>query len=128
MPPKKPCAQLGCVEERPDAYRAHVQVRNEWGHKEHLYGPHRRVKHRADADLTSIRAAAEGWSSRVDEVEAMKKETRRLQRQREFEARVAMEVDQCKTRRVHACSQPSGLAPFPTQVAKSHSGIPESAR
>ena len=99
MPPKRPCAQLGGIDEAPGDYRAHLHVRNEWGHDEQLYGPHRRVKHRADADLASIRAAAEGWSSKDDEVKAMRAETRRLQRQAEFESRVASGMDQYEAQR-----------------------------
>ena len=64
-----------------------------------VYGPRRQAKHRAEADLASIRAAAGGWGSRDDAVKAMRTETRRLQRQAEFEARVAMGMDQYEAQR-----------------------------
>ena len=99
MPPKKPPAQLGRIWEGSAVYSAQLKFKNDMRDLETIQGPRRTSKQRAEADLASIRAAAEGWSSRADALKAMGMEAHRLQAQAEFENRVAMGVDQYEAQR-----------------------------
>ncbi len=79
----------GAVEILGSSFRAHMQRRSEDGRNEHIRGPRRREKRKAEQDLETLRAAAEeaasdaAWS-------AMAAESRRLQERADFEARVSV--------------------------------------
>ena len=85
--------------------RAHLQRRNEFGVNEHIRGPRRGQKRRAEQDLEALRAAAAQagpdatWS-------AMCAEGRRLRERADFEARVSAYVVNYTSAR-----EPRDLAP-----------------
>eukprot|EP00973_Karenia_brevis_P055731 7752389-Karenia_brevis.AAC.1 len=76
----------GVVERFGDGFlRAHLQRRADDGRKDHIHGPRRGEKRKAEEDLEAIHAAACGpdaWSG-------MAAEARRLHERADFEARVA---------------------------------------
>jgi hypothetical protein len=80
----------GAVGVHGNSFRADFQ-RREGGRKEHIYGPRRGEKRKAEQDLEALRAAAEqagsdaAWSS-------MSAECHRLQERADFEARVSAYV------------------------------------
>ena len=58
MPNKhRPLAELGSVVEHHGGHCAHLQFRSDVGTKDHIRGPDRLDKARAEADLAQIRAA-----------------------------------------------------------------------
>ncbi len=62
----------GAVEIQGSSFRAHMQRRGEDGRKEHIRGPHRGEKRKAEQDLERLRAAAEeasdaAWSAMAAE-------------------------------------------------------------
>ena len=71
--------------------RAHMQRRSESGRKEHIRGPRRGEKRKAEEDLEALRAAAKeaGLAAAWD---AMAAEARRLQERANFETRVSIRV------------------------------------
>ena len=92
MPWKQtPLAELGSVEPHSDGYRAHLQYRDEAGTKKNTYGPDRRDRSRAEADLAQIRAAGAVGNTRERGLQIMSAE-RRLQVSASFEAEVRVAV------------------------------------
>ncbi len=82
-------ASAGALELSDDSRsRAHMQRRGEGGRQEHICGPRRGEKRRAEQDLEALRVAAEeaGPAAAWD---AMAVEARRLQERADFEARVS---------------------------------------
>ena len=95
----------GAVEIQGSSFRAHMQRRGEDGRKEHIRGPHRGEKRKAEQDLERLRAAAEeasdaAWS-------AMAAESRRLQERADFEARVSVCASALVVRPPSPCSEES---------------------
>ena len=83
-----PCgtAAAGSIEPVGDScLRAHMQRRAGDGRKEHIRGPRRDEKRKAEENLATIRAVAQG----PDAWNAMTAEAHRLQERAEFEGRVA---------------------------------------
>lgn len=74
----------GAVENLGIRFRAHVQRRGSNGRKDHIHGPHRGEKRKAEQDLETLRAAAKhagpgkAWS-------AMTAESRHLKERADFE-------------------------------------------
>ena len=48
------------IENRADGFQDHMQCRGTNGHKKHVYGPRRGEKRKAEQDMGTLRAAAEG--------------------------------------------------------------------
>ena len=79
----------GTVETLGSSFRAHMQRRGEGGRKEHIRGPRRGEKRKAEQDLEMLHAAAGETASDVA-WRAMAAESRRLQERADFEARVSV--------------------------------------
>jgi len=72
--------------------RAHVQRRGEGGRKEHIYGPRRGEKRKAEEDLEALRAVVARVADPAQAWGAMASEARALQERADFEARVSVRV------------------------------------
>ena len=80
---------LGSVFELGASYRAHFQHRDE-GRKQHVYGPRRGQKRRAEEDLELMRTAARGKTEKRDVYAAIAEEGRRLKERAEWEGAVVV--------------------------------------
>ena len=96
-------AYSGTVEITSDLQmRAHFQ-RRAMGRKEHIRGPRRGEKRRAEQDLELIRAAAE---EEIDPWHAMSIEAHRLQERAEYEAQVTATAASISSQTLSTASQP----------------------
>ena len=80
---------LGSVFDLGASYRADFQYRDE-GRLQHIYGPRRGQKRRAEEDLELMRAAARGKTEKRDIYAAIAEKGRRLTERSEWESTVAV--------------------------------------
>ena len=100
MPPKKLLSQLGNIEEFATTYTADIQHRDGQGKKQHIRGPGRSSRTRAERDLASMREASQGHATWAEGLAAMHSENLELHQASEKEARVAMGIDQYLSQRM----------------------------
>ena len=108
-------AKIGAVETmRSHCFRAHLQRRANNGCKEHIYGPKRNAKRKAELDLDLIRHSAEesedSWGSMIAAA-------RRLQNRAKFELEVALCAETCLAAKDEA--QTCDTQPCSTQTYES---------
>ena len=112
-------AKIGAVETmRSHCFRAHLQRRANNGCKEHIHGPKRNEKRKAELDLDSIRHAAEesedAWGSMVAVAH-------RLQDRAKFEVEVSLCAETCMAAKddAHENTQPCDTQTCESQICES---------
>ena len=101
MPPKQPLSQLGTIGGHAGVYRADLQYRDEQTNlNQHIRGPARISRRRADSDLARIRNAAAGCVTWAEAIASMHATELEIHQEAEKEARVAMGIDQYEAQRL----------------------------
>jgi hypothetical protein len=100
MPPKKLLSQLGNIEEFAATYTADIQHRDDQGKNQHIRGPGRSSRTRAERDLASMREASQGHATWAEGLAALRSKNLELHQASEKEARVAMGIDQYLSQRM----------------------------
>ena len=113
MPKKQtPWDQLGSVEVHKDAYRVHLNYREDAGNQRNIYGPERSRKSHAKADLDQIRAVGSVGRTRKEGQEIMAAEANRIQISARYGAQLCAAVRRLESQEEEeAASAPSDEEP-----------------